>query len=170
MQIRILLLLTFLILVFLNYAIYQKEDILKSGELMLLEVEPFDPRSLMQGDYMQFTYTITRLVREMKIDIPKSSKYLVILLDQNKVGTFQRFYKGEVLAEQERKLRFHEHFNDIYISPNSFFFQEGHAKFYQDAKYAVFKVDTKGNYILVGMANKDYKLVEPTDDPNVKSK
>jgi uncharacterized membrane-anchored protein len=33
-----------------NYGIFQKEEIKANGEIVLLELAPVDPRSLIQGD------------------------------------------------------------------------------------------------------------------------
>lgn len=41
-------------------AVWDKESTIKEGKLVLLELAPVDPRSLMQGDYMQLNYAITR--------------------------------------------------------------------------------------------------------------
>ena len=41
-----------LLLVYFNGSIISKEDLLKNGKLILLELAPVDPRSLKQGDYM----------------------------------------------------------------------------------------------------------------------
>ena len=41
-----------LLLVYFNWSVYQKEQTLKEGQLVLLQLAPVDPRSLMQGDYM----------------------------------------------------------------------------------------------------------------------
>ncbi|MFT6791681.1 MAG: hypothetical protein ACJA04_000891 [Cellvibrionaceae bacterium] len=45
--------LSILVLGVLNYGIYQKQKIKDHGEIVLLELAPVDPRSLMQGDYMR---------------------------------------------------------------------------------------------------------------------
>ena len=39
-----------LVLAAVNYSIYGKEEIVRSGETVYLELAPVDPRSLMQGD------------------------------------------------------------------------------------------------------------------------
>ncbi len=41
-------------------AVWSKESTLKDGKLVLLELAPVDPRSLMQGDYMSLNYAITQ--------------------------------------------------------------------------------------------------------------
>jgi uncharacterized membrane-anchored protein len=48
-----------ILLVFLNRSIVEKEKILASGKLIFLKLAPVDPRSLMQGDYMQLRYEIS---------------------------------------------------------------------------------------------------------------
>ena len=41
-----------IILALANYSIYSRERLLTEGNLVLLQLAPVDPRSLMQGDYM----------------------------------------------------------------------------------------------------------------------
>ena len=57
-SIIILLNLVFL-LIYFNHSIARKEALLKDGQLVLLELAPVDPRSLMQGDYMALRYKIS---------------------------------------------------------------------------------------------------------------
>jgi uncharacterized membrane-anchored protein len=119
---------------------------------------PLDPRSLIQGDYMRLSYSIER---NQQYQTKDKSGYMVIVLDQNKVATFKRFYDGNKLASDEKLLHYHNQFGRIRIVPDSFMFQEGHAKDYEQAKYGVFKFDTKGNHILVGLANEKLQLIQP---------
>lgn len=170
MRIKIMMTLGILILVILNYAIYEKEQIKKYGKIVLLELTPYDPRSLMQGDYMSLYYTINRkasdqaLVSEKKqtyeyFKYIKNGGYLVIKTDQNNVAQFVRFHKKEKLSAGEKLLRFQNQYKSIRVMPDSFFFQEGYAQYYINAKYAIFKFDDSGNYLLVG-------LVKPNKPPS----
>jgi len=143
-----------------NYGIYQKERILAGGETVFLELAPVDPRSLMQGDYMSLRYAIENSQQYQAKD---KRGYIVVGLDQNRVGSFKRFYEGGALAADEKLLRFHDEYGQIRIVPNSFFFQEGHAKFYEIAKYGVFKFDNQGDRILVGLADEKLKVIEVKD-------
>ena len=38
------------------WMIQQKEALIRDGDLVLLQLEPYAPRSLMQGDYMRLAY------------------------------------------------------------------------------------------------------------------
>src|SRR5690606_14717090 len=60
-----IILITFILIVFFFFiAVIQKERTIKEGELVLLELAPIDPRSLIQGDYMQLNYTISTKERD----------------------------------------------------------------------------------------------------------
>jgi uncharacterized membrane-anchored protein len=44
-------------------SIIEKETLLADGKLILLELAPADPRSLMQGDYMRLRYNIAENIK-----------------------------------------------------------------------------------------------------------
>ena len=45
-----------LVLVLVNLLVLQKQRVLDGGRTVLLGLRPADPRSLMQGDYMELRY------------------------------------------------------------------------------------------------------------------
>jgi uncharacterized membrane-anchored protein len=142
-----------------NFGIYQKEQIKAAGEIVFLELAPVDPRSLMQGDYMRLRYKIER---EQSYQAKEKRGYMVVRLEENRVGKFKRFYQpGEVLAEREKLLRYHDEYGNVRIVPDSFMFQEGLADRYAHAKYGVFKFDGQGNHILVGLADERLQVIQP---------
>ncbi|HMT00386.1 MAG TPA: GDYXXLXY domain-containing protein, partial [Saprospiraceae bacterium] len=67
-----------LLLVYFNGSIISKEDLLKNGKLILLELAPVDPRSLMQGDYMSLRYKISE---GLKSDSLAKQGYCVVKQD-----------------------------------------------------------------------------------------
>lgn len=85
MKIRILILWLVAIggLLFVNYGIYGKEMLIRNGDPVLLKLAPVDPRSLIQGDYMDLRYDIAVGLEDD--DIPRRGK-LVIQLDRNGVA------------------------------------------------------------------------------------
>jgi uncharacterized membrane-anchored protein len=163
MRSYIMIALSIFVLGALNYGIYDKQKIKDHGETVLLELAPVDPRSLMQGDYMRLRYAIERAIpKEEQKNLPKRG-YMIIQPDENNVAQFVRFHGSEQLKNQEKLLHFHKKYNSVRIVPDSFLFQEGHAKYYEDAKYGVFKFDNKGNHVLVGLANEDRKTIIVTE-------
>lgn len=149
---------TLIVLGFFNYSIYEKEQIIAKGEPVYVELAPVDPRSLIQGDYMRLAYKIERSHRSKK---KEKFKEIVITTDENQIAQFVRFHRGKPLAENEKTLKVQKVYSRYRILPNSFLFQEGHRKHYEQAKYGVYKFDNKNNYILIGLADKDRKLIQP---------
>jgi uncharacterized membrane-anchored protein len=47
-----------------NHGIVQRERILSDGQVVLLELEPADPRSMMQGDYMRLRFAVADDIRD----------------------------------------------------------------------------------------------------------
>lgn len=155
----ILIISSIIVLIVLNFAIFEKEQLIKNGDTVFLALAPTDPRSLMQGDYMVLRYEIERV---SALSSRYLHDYMIIELDNNKIGSFKRFYQsGETLAENEKLLSYHQEHSRIQIAPHAFFFQEGHAQIYQRAKYGEFKFDKSGNHLLVGLADKDLKSIKP---------
>jgi uncharacterized membrane-anchored protein len=60
-----------LALVVVNHGIVQRERILSDGRVLLLELQPVDPRSIMQGDYMALRFAAGDDIRDA-LDPPKS--------------------------------------------------------------------------------------------------
>lgn len=139
----------FLVLGFFLYAVRQKESILSEGKLILFELAPVDPRSLMQGDYMALRYSIMDTLRNM--ELPKRG-FIVIRPDSVNVARYVRIHKGKELPEpDEQRIEFSASANHLNIGASAFFFEEGNAGKYEKAKYGGIKVDAKGNSVLTGL-------------------
>lgn len=148
-----------LLLIYFNSAIWQKETILQEGELILLELAPVDPRSLMQGDYMILRYALSEDLQEQ--ELPKRG-YCIVALDSLGVARRIRFQTQLTpLATGEYALNYTAPNSwQVYIGAESYFFQEGHAEKYEHAKYGGIKIDKKGNSVLIGLYDQDRKRLE----------
>ena len=100
MWIKIMIALSVVVLAVLNYGIYEKERIKGSGETLLLELRPNDPRSLMQGDYMGLRYAIESDAPAKELATHRRRGYMVIRPDENNVAQFVRFHREESLARR----------------------------------------------------------------------
>ncbi|MGN6670977.1 MAG: GDYXXLXY domain-containing protein [Candidatus Nucleicultricaceae bacterium] len=141
---------------YFNYSIFQKEQILKYGEPVYLKIEPVDPRSLMQGDYVIFKYSLTKTIKQT----PKNpTGFVVIKVDENRVGHFVRFHQDELLLESEKLLPYRTLFGGIEIRPNSFFFEEGHGRIFERAPYAMLKFKGAHQLVLYGLADQNLKQI-----------
>ncbi len=64
-----------------NWGIYQREQLLTQGRIVLLELAPVDPRSLMQGDYMALRFRVAvDALRDQRAHELRDG-YLVVALD-----------------------------------------------------------------------------------------
>jgi uncharacterized membrane-anchored protein len=135
-----------------------EQRILANGQTVLLPLTPVDPRSLMQGDYMQLRYELEREVGlHDRHDIPRHGK-LVIDVDDEGVGHFVRIDDGSVLHEREHLLEYRlreDWGRNLRVGAESFLFEEGTAALYQDARFGELVVSEDGEAILVGLRDSD---------------
>ena len=150
-----------LVLAVANYDIVHKQRVVDEGTPILLELGPADPRSLMQGDYMTLRYADTVLppaaIRE---SLPRRGT-AVLKLDGDGVAQFARLDDGTTLGDGEHRLNFKRRLyrQGVSYGADAFFFQEGDAARYSDAKYGVLHVDSDGNSVLVGLADANRKML-----------
>lgn len=136
-------------LLFINYAVYQKETLIANGQPFYLRLAPVDPRSLIQGDYMALRYEIADKLPAT--EIPVRGK-LVIKRAADGVAALVRVYdESTPLAADEFLLNYYQHDWQLSLGAESFFFQEGEAERYQDARYAELRVEPSGKSVLIGL-------------------
>jgi len=141
-----------------NWSIWQKEKLRSTGETVFLKVSIVDPRSLMQGDYLDLRYEIEK-------SIPSGIKIqhwnFILKTDEQGIATFLRFDDGLPLTEDEKRDHFQVDGITARIVPHSFLFQEGNAEKYRNAQYGVFKFFGEDDYMLIGLADAERRLIDP---------
>lgn len=141
----------------MNNEIRQKENLVGEGQVVLLELAPRDPRSLMQGDYMVLRYALARRLPAMA-NKPHDGQ-LVLALDEDNVATFRRIHDGSSLAADEILLNFRYRRNAVRLGAESFFFEEGSAGLYRDARYGELRVNERGESVLVGLRDESRQVL-----------
>ncbi len=149
-----------LLLGYFNWSVYKKEQILKNGHLVLLQLVPVDPRSLIQGDYMRLNY------KEASSDLPDDQTdtrgYAILQTDSNQVGKIVRLQNTlEPVNGNELVIKYKIINKRLFLGAESFFFEEGQDTLYQKAMYGGLKVDDKGQSLLVGLYDKDFNPIQP---------
>jgi uncharacterized membrane-anchored protein len=142
-----------------NNSVFDKEVLLSDGQLVLLELAPVDPRSLMQGDYMNLRYVISENIN--RDSIPKRG-FCIVKLEDDGVAKKVRLQENLTpVNNDEYSIAYTSvKWRGINIGAESFFFQEGTGKKYEEAKYGGLKIDNKGNSLLVGLYDENRKLIE----------
>lgn len=168
-------------LVMTNLTIKNYETHLTTAEEVLLELAPVDPRSLMQGDYMALNYAIAEPIMaaieaqevakgnldyvETLYNISQDGS-VIIKKDAQGVGHFVRLAQhsgstDEPLAQDEMLLQYRIRHGQLKIATNAFFFQEGQAEAFEQAKYGMFRINEQGKPLLTDMVDKRFKVIEP---------
>jgi uncharacterized membrane-anchored protein len=142
-----------------NNSIVKKETLLSEGKLILLELAPVDPRSLIQGDYMRLRYDISE---DINYDSISKRGFCVIKLEENGVAKKVRLQENKTPINNNEYLISYtlKQWRGINIGAESFFFQEGEADKYEKTKYGGIKVDNEGNSILIGLYNENRIKIE----------
>jgi uncharacterized membrane-anchored protein len=133
-----------------NWMIIEKEDTIKNGTLVLLDLYPLDPRSLMQGDYMGLRYEMTRSWnREGAV---ASRGYCIVKKGEKHIASYERLQQTNAdLAEDEVAIKYYGSSGTVKIGAESFLFEEGQASTYEKAKYGGLRVAGNGSAVLVGL-------------------
>ena len=161
MRKRIVILAGLAILALANYSIYSRERLLTEGSLVLLQLAPVDPRSLMQGDYMALRMQAANDLRSRVAKQALRDGYVVLTLDERRMGAFARIDNGTPLAANEARMHYRVRNDQIKFATNAFFFQVGDAHLYDKARYGEFRVGGDGESILTGLRDEQLLLLGP---------
>lgn len=129
-----------------NALVWQNEQILDKGQSFILELVPVDPRSLMQGDYMQLRYQaiyqaeITLEQHNPTDELPHQA-YILLKQDPQGVAQFCRVDIDEPtdFGDCQPNLYFPFKPESNRYAGKQFFFDEQQAEHYQQAKYGEFR-------------------------------
>ena len=130
------------------------------------------------GEKITLSYSLADNLLQKEKEPSTQRGYIVINAPayNDNVAQFIRFYRGEPSATGEKLLRYTltrkwewdvDLKNGIYrpevlIEPNRFFVPPGHYKDYEKrVRYAVFKFNAAGKYLLVGLADENRHLITP---------
>lgn len=158
-----------MVMVGVNHAISEKESLLEEGQSVFLELAPVDPRSLMQGDYMRLRFDMANKIRNQiqALEIEQQQMntilkthnegFVWVQVDEKGVGRFHSL--EETKTKELVKMQYRIRKGRVQFATNAFFFQEGDAKLFDQAKYGEFKVSIDGELLLKAMYDVDLKLL-----------
>jgi uncharacterized membrane-anchored protein len=138
-----------LVLGAVNYSIYGKEETIRTGDVVYLELAPVDPRSLMQGDYMALRFRLTEHIESARANstIGATVRSAPLSLDSRRVATLAA---GDAALRMGYRIRG----GTVWLGTNAYFFAEGSAERYSQARYGEFRINPlSGDAVLVGLAD-----------------
>jgi len=144
-----------------NWMIYARERLLAEGAVVLLQLAPIDPRSLMQGDFMALRFKVeTDAFGRGRVQEAADGR-IVVRQDERGVAAFVRRDRGEPLAAGELRLRYRVRDGRVKFATNAFFFQEGHARLYERARYGEFRAAPGGELLLTHLRGEGLERLGP---------
>ena len=145
------------VLVAANVVIYQREQLLVDGRIVLLELAPVDPRSLMQGDYMALRFAVANAAFRGRDGRLLTDGHVVLDVDPQGVATFSHLDQGTELAAGDIRMRYRVRNEQVKFATNAFFFEEGQAQRYERARYGEFRVAQNGEALLTGLRDAELR-------------
>ncbi len=142
---------------FLGYQTASSERLLTTGSVVKLELQPLDPRSLLQGDYVQLRYTISELPKAVSEDLDdrgiEGRVEIVLARNDQGIHEFDRIYtSGETLGADEIVINGKKesyYWNQITYGIENYFIPEGTGlEVEQNAHFAYVRIGSNGNAML----------------------
>ena len=146
-----------------NSSVYRLETAFADAKTIYLPLGPRDPRSLIQGDYMVLNFDRAIYPPSQAIhDLPRDGE-VYLKQDEDGTITFSRIankndgpeaneIRIDYVKTGQRRLRY---------CPTTYFFQEGEAELYQEARFAVVLVTEEGMPRLIALADANRTIIAP---------
>ncbi len=136
-------------------SIWRFEHTLATGQTVILELAPVDPRSIMQGDYMALAFAIDRQLPDNAAEF----NYAWLNLSAQGVASLHSLSNDLPTQDALTGVLLRQRDGIYSVGPNAFFFTEGSAAIYQQARYGQFKVASSGKALLTGLLDNDLQLL-----------
>lgn len=150
-----------LALLVVNLSIWRFERILRQGDVVLLELAPVDPRSLMQGDYMRLQFALAQQIdRARPPGQDAGGGYAVLQLDENRVASLLRLQSTpEVHHDGEFALRYRIRQGRAHVVTDAYFFEEGRADHFATARYGELRIGRGGVGLLAALRDAELRAL-----------
>ena len=152
-----------LILIGVNVSIWHKEQLIAHGTTVFLPLAPVDPRSLMQGDYMRLRFALEQdLVRQLPHDKTQNADgYVLVQLNEQAIAEFVKVESQlpPSMAAQQLAMRYRVREGQVKFATDAFFFEEGKADVYAQARYGEFRVADDGELLLHDLRGEDLRIL-----------
>jgi uncharacterized membrane-anchored protein len=163
-RIAVTVVMTVVILAFVNLQIAGKERVVREGRTVLLPLAPVDPRSLLQGDYMALRYAMANEVAAAATAAEIDQGTVVVELDENDIARLVALDRGQPLGAEQQRLVFRKRGDAVRLASDAFFFEEGQGEYFAAARYGELRVAEDGTAVLVGLRD---EAVTPLTTPRV---
>ncbi|MDK2123581.1 GDYXXLXY domain-containing protein [Parachitinimonas caeni] len=146
-----------------NIGIWQKEDIIRTGQPVYVALAPVDPRSLMQGDYMALRFRLPPdAENQLRRLLTDQRPHAIARLDAQGVAELLRVTNTDTpLQAGEIAIELSPKHGEWVLVTDAWYFKEGEAERWANARYGEFRVRPDGKALLVGLADAQLKAIQP---------
>lgn len=144
------------VFIFMNMQIFQKESIKNDGEVIYFKLAPVDPRAFMLGDYMALNFE-----HNLRNYSDENMQTFIVTLNDQKIVIDAEPYQGTTVKDNQRLFKIQDQ-----LRPDRFYFQEGHAKSYEEAKYGLFRYVSPSQFLLDDMTDETLAIIIPQSKPS----
>lgn len=139
-------------LLVVNSTVLRYERLLQHGQVAILELAPVDPRSLMQGDYMRLEFAVARDVASSLQGQDIDSGFVVVRTGDRGIARFVRIQsEASVHADGELAIRYRHLNGRVVLGSDAYFFEEGRAGHFEQARYGELRVAPDGTALLASL-------------------
>lgn len=147
-----------------NFSVWKFEDILQNGEKIVLKLAPRDPRSLMQGDYMELNYAILAGLNNLDSENHTAQQQIYVKLHTHRgIDEFCGYTRETPPTEFDGcrtgiylPLKVQQH--HIQMAGQDFFFPEGQRAYFEQAEYGEFRFKD-GKLLLLRLLDGELKAL-----------
>lgn len=147
-----------------QWDVQRKEAVLAQGQKIYLPLQPQDPRSLMQGDYMALRFAYPAAVSEaLAAQQPWQHRVLAVArLDDRGVAQIERLAQPGEVPQAGAVLLPLKRLKGRWVAvTDAFFFPEGQGRPLAAARFGEFRVLADGRALLAGLAGADLTPIQP---------
>lgn len=145
-----------------NWDVRGKEQVIAHGQRILVPLAPVDPRSLMQGDYMDLRFDLPPQVTDELISLMGSTATVRATVDGQGVATVT------ALADARKPLQAAEVLLPLKklkgrwtLVTDAYFFPEGQGTHFAKGRFGDFRVLPDGRALLAGLADEQGQVIKP---------
>ena len=151
-----------LVFALVNWDVRGKEQVIAHGQRILVPLVPVDPRSLMQGDYMDLRFALPAEVQEGLEKISAPVAYVRATVDAQGVATVKALADdAKTSGESEVILPLKQLKGRWVLVTDAYFFPEGQGDHFTQGRFGDLRVLPDGRALLVGLADEKGQEIKP---------
>lgn len=150
-----------IILTVLNFNIYAKQKIIRTGRVVYLELLSFDPHAFMQGDYlkMNFKFMQDAFQQTSSQKLHHTGK-IVLGIDEKGIGHFRRLDGETALSQDEILIRYKIKNGIPQLDADAFFLEADTGNKYRQARFGEFRIAQNGQAMLVNLCDSNRNIIK----------